>query len=157
MAHAFQFGPGPDIESARAWIYTVGVRGQERELKMSEVPIECPGLVGPDEMKEWDVVIRLADDTVSVFGGKIYPVLKAPSGRPCIRLLDFPDARPAAKPLLKRRAPYKKNVFTTDIVCHHHGQVGPESEVGLIISIKIIRHHEVRMIFGASWPDRASG
>ena len=46
----FQFGPGEPIRSSRRWFYDVGVLGRDKVLKISEVPVECPGLIGPDEL-----------------------------------------------------------------------------------------------------------
>ena len=44
----FQFGPGEPIRSSRRSIYDVVVLGRDKVLKISEVPVECPGLIGPD-------------------------------------------------------------------------------------------------------------
>ena len=45
-----QFGPGAPSWSSRGWRYPVGVCGVNRELVMSEVPADYPGLIGSEEV-----------------------------------------------------------------------------------------------------------
>ena len=59
----FKFGPGVPLLSGRAWCYTVGINGTRCEVVTSEVDADVPGLVGPDEMAEWDAAISFRNGT----------------------------------------------------------------------------------------------
>ena len=84
----FQFGPGEPILSQRRWCYNVGVLGRGRRLDMSEVPVTCPGLVGPDELASWSVILNFETGTMSSEGCE-EPLLSSSSGHPCVDLMNF--------------------------------------------------------------------
>ena len=90
----FQFGPGEPITSTRRWHYQVGVQGRNRELSISEVPAECPGLVGPTELSAWSMLLNFQDKTFTS-DGRTTPIIYARSGHPCMSLLDY-DKDPRA-------------------------------------------------------------
>jgi len=85
----FQFGPGDPILSTKKWRYEVGVQGQKRILGISELPIDCPGLIGPDVLKLWEIKLDFAEDTIET--GKAGPqkIAYSSSGHPIAGLLDF--------------------------------------------------------------------
>ena len=62
----FQFGPGKPIRSIRKWIYEVGVHNTIKRLEISELPVECPGLISPDVLAEWDAVLNFANRTMMI-------------------------------------------------------------------------------------------
>ncbi len=53
-----------------------------------------PGLIGPDELSNWETEIHFTDGTISIHGVRA-PLRSSESGRPCIDLLDFsgPEAK----------------------------------------------------------------
>ena len=75
-------------------MYTVGVVGVVAQLAIYELVSEppaidqVPGLIGPDELAEWQGNLFFTDGTLEVYGrrSKITP---AASRHPCISLLDF--------------------------------------------------------------------
>jgi len=86
----FQFGPGEPIRSTKKWIYDVGVLGENKKLAISEVPVECPGLVGPDELTQWGVGMEFTDRTYHR-GNKKEAMIFTQSGHPCVSLTRFAD------------------------------------------------------------------
>ena len=66
----FQFGPGEPMMSKTRWIYEVGVHGVPQRLVSSELPTECPGLIGPDELAEWNAILNFANRTMKIGKGK---------------------------------------------------------------------------------------
>ena len=86
----FQLGPGEPIVSRRCWRYQVGVQGVDRELRISEVPVECPGLIGPSELAAWRMMLNFENKTFSS-AGKTTPITYARSGHPCMSLLEYED------------------------------------------------------------------
>jgi hypothetical protein len=87
----FQFGPGDPIQSTRCWHYEVGVVGQNRVLRISEVQVECPGLVGPTELSAWQMMLNFQDKTFTS-EGRVSSIIYARSGHPCMSLLDYQEA-----------------------------------------------------------------
>ncbi len=86
----FQFGPGEVIQSTRSWRYPVGSMGQEMELVMAEIPVNCPGLIGPDELAAWDAVLDFSRASIScATTGKDISMESTVSGHSCLSLLDF--------------------------------------------------------------------
>ena len=89
----FQFGPGDPILSSRRWVYTVGILGEVRELVVSEVPVECPGLIGPDDLSSWGVTLDFKSQTYNVGdcgGSSLYVVDEfstVPPGRHILQIL----------------------------------------------------------------------
>ncbi len=73
-----QFGPGEPIKSTRLWHYQVGVQGRNRELRISEVPAESPGLIGPAELSAWSMLLNFQDKTFTS-GGRTTPIIHARS------------------------------------------------------------------------------
>ena len=65
----FQFGPGKPIQSTKKWVYEVGLHGTVHRLVSSEIPAECPGLVGPDELAEWEAILDFSRGTMSIGWG----------------------------------------------------------------------------------------
>ena len=61
----FQFGPGEPIRSTKRWRYQVGIQGVNRELVISEVPVECLGFIGPSELAAWRMVLDFEGKTFS--------------------------------------------------------------------------------------------
>jgi hypothetical protein len=86
----FQFGPGEPIRSTRRWHYQVGIQGVNRWLIMSEVLVECPGLIGPSELTAWHMLLDFVDKTFSS-EGVTTPIIFARSGHPCMSLLEYGD------------------------------------------------------------------
>ena len=86
----FQFGPGKPIYSKRRWVDEVGVHNQIKRLVCSELPVECPGLVSPDVLAEWDAVLNFAQGTMSIGEGSAKLLKASKSGHPVVRLTDFP-------------------------------------------------------------------
>ena len=87
----FQFGPGDPILSRKRWIYKVGVLGRECELVISEVPVECPGLLGPDELAAWNVTLNFQDKSYYSDGQRGEMIFTS-SGHPCMDLSAFPSS-----------------------------------------------------------------
>ncbi len=84
----FLFGPGKSIRATRRWIYPVGVHGNRGELRIAEVPAVVPGLIGPDELSNWETEIHVTDGTIGIHGVRA-PLRSSEFGHPCINLLDF--------------------------------------------------------------------
>ena len=53
----YQFGPGGPIQSKGRWKYPVGINGKNGYLLIAEVDAPVPGLIGPDEMAQWGIVL----------------------------------------------------------------------------------------------------
>jgi hypothetical protein len=87
----FQFGPGEPIQSTRRWHYAVGVLGRNRVLRISEVPVECPGLIGPTELSAWQMLLNFQDKTFTS-EARTTSIIYARSGHPYMRLLDYEGA-----------------------------------------------------------------
>ena len=87
----FQFGPGDPIRSTRRWHYQVGVQGVNRELVMSEVPVDCPGLIGPEKLAAWTVLLDFGAKTFTTAAGVATPIIFARSGHPCMSLLAYEE------------------------------------------------------------------
>ena len=88
----FQFGPGKPIHSTKKWVYEVGILGEKKVVEISEVPAECPGLLGPEEMKLWRMRLDFDTDSVSVAvpdGVRSAPMQMSESGHPIIDMLEF--------------------------------------------------------------------
>ena len=45
------------IRATTVWLYLVGILDLVNELRMAEIPNECPCLVGPDHISKWAVVL----------------------------------------------------------------------------------------------------
>ena len=59
------------------------ILGENKKLKISEVPVECPGLIGPDELTQWCARLNFGDRTCRMDdkrGGMIFTT----SGHPRI-------------------------------------------------------------------------
>ena len=87
----FQFGPGDPIRSSLRWRYQVGVQGVNRELVMSEVPVDCPGLIGPEELTAWNMLLDFRTKTFTTDVGVPTPITFAKSGHPCMSLLAYEE------------------------------------------------------------------
>ena len=98
----FQFGPGEPILSCKRWIYQVGVLGRECELVISEVPVECPGLLGPDELAAWNVLLNFQDKSYYSDGQRGEMVFTS-SGHLCMDLSAFPSPSFLASTVQKSR------------------------------------------------------
>ena len=66
----------------------MGVRRVERELVISEIPAECPGLVGPTELSAWQMKLDFEARTFSS-AGRTAPIIYARSVHPCMSLLEY--------------------------------------------------------------------
>ena len=66
----------------------MGVQGVERELVISEVPAECPGLVGSSELSAWQMKLDF-EATTFPSAGRTAPIIYARSGHPCMSLLEY--------------------------------------------------------------------
>jgi hypothetical protein len=72
----------------------VGIQGVDRELVMSEVPEECPGLIGPDQLSAWEMKLDFRDKTFESAAGIVSPITFARSGHPCMSLLEYDHEEP---------------------------------------------------------------
>ena len=96
MYEAYQFGPGRPIIATTRWVYPdLGILGTHQQLCMAEVDADVPGLVGPDEMRQW----RLATEWDSERGDAISirdhtgthrgPAIWGPRRHPVVDLMDY--------------------------------------------------------------------
>ena len=87
----FRFGSGDPEESVKAFIYPVGIYGQNDLVRISCVgggATLCPGLVGPSELSRWEAVASFAERSLQLKGVKKHMRL-TPTRHPAINLLDF--------------------------------------------------------------------
>ena len=57
------------IPSTRKWRYEVGILGIPYELEIAEIEQDCPGLVGVNELIDWDCILDLGKSTVLISKG----------------------------------------------------------------------------------------
>ena len=72
-------------------VIPVGVQGVNRELVMSEVPVDCPGLIGPEELTAWSMLLDFRTKTFTTDVGVPTPITFAKSGHPCMSLLAYEE------------------------------------------------------------------
>ncbi len=82
----FAFGPGEPIVSNTVWTYTVYVHGRQYELEISEVPMECPALIGKDQLKQWQLLWDFENEIMLSKDGYL-EVEYTKTGHPCVDLL----------------------------------------------------------------------
>ena len=49
----YQHAPGKPIHSEIVWLYQLGISGHVKELRMAEIPLDCPGLKGLGHIASW--------------------------------------------------------------------------------------------------------
>jgi hypothetical protein len=91
QGECFHFGPGDPIRSSRRWRYQAGIQGVNRELVMSEVPVDCPGLIGPEELTAWGMLLDFRTKTFTTGTEDPTPITFARSGHPCLSLLAYEE------------------------------------------------------------------
>ena len=64
-----------------------------KRLEISELPVECPGLISPDVLAEWDAVLNFANRTMLIGGGTEQTLQSSRSGHPVVGLTDFPPVQ----------------------------------------------------------------
>lgn len=87
----FRFGSGDPEVSTKAFIYPVGIYGQNDLVRISRVgggATLCPGLVGPSELSRWNAVASFGDRSLQLKGIKKHMKL-TPTRHPAINLLEF--------------------------------------------------------------------
>ena len=48
--------------SETAWVYQVGMLGLVRKLQMAEIPEDCLGSVGPDDIAAWSMMLDFQEE-----------------------------------------------------------------------------------------------